>query len=317
METVTLADLGPVHLGEPRFSRRVRVHQAWYRAAVLGLAGYGATRPPGERPLGSILSDQDSRQRVNFLSDDSSICFDERRSKGWGIDPVRTLAYLTSSQALTLNLFAPLAAEPRWLAAVLSALAPSSPSLTSIDSVELEYFAPRPSEALGDRTTIDVLINARRGETPIVVAVETKLGDRFNSRRVATGSAYTQLHHLWHAPSIALQHETSQLARVHALAEHVSRSRNGSTEPATLLLIHHDDDPNVSRTADAYAATVKRPESFIAVPLSEFLVAMRSGSEQASEGALVTALSLRYVEHARSEPVWQEFLRAGSPKRAR
>jgi len=274
------------------------------------LEAFGTTRPPGERPLGSILSAEDAARRLNLHSDASIAVFDRRRSEGWGIDPVRTLGYLTSSQALTLNLMAPFVEEPAWMVAVLNLVLPLAQPLTGVDAVHFEYFSPQPSKALGDRTTIDVLIHARQSGRPIVVAIETKLGDRFNSRSVHIGDAYSRVSHLWLSPLTPHERATSQLARVHALAEHVSRSAYGGEGPALVLLLHHDDDPSAPTIAGKYAGAVACSDSFHSASLRCFLEAMRVTAPTPGEADLVETLRLRYVELHRSESVWREFLRA-------
>lgn len=314
---VRLADLGPLRVSEPSFSRRIRVHQAWYRLAILGVADHGMTRPPRERPLGSILPDDASSGRMNFHSPASSMLFDRRRSEGWGIDPVRTLAYLTSSQAMTLNVIGPLVASPQWLCAVLNVVLPAQAPLTSIESVSVEYFSPNPSRALGDRTTIDVLIHALRGEIPVVIAIETKLGDRFNSRRVTVGSAYAQVSHLWISSDTPSRHHTSQLARIHALAEYVTRDTYGSVaEPSHLLVLHHQDDPQVSAVATAYEVALADPSTFHSASLHRFLEAMRT-TAPAEHDSLIDSLQLRYATLVPSDEVWQEFLETFPSRRTR
>lgn len=310
-----LVDLGPLHVSEPWFSRRIRVHQAWYRTAVLGLRNHGTTRPPRERPLGSILAPEDARRGANFLSTASHQLFERRRIEGWGVDPVRTLAYLTSSQAMTLNLIGPLAGNQAWLSAVLSTMFSRSDALTSVESVSVEYFSRHPSQALGDRTTIDVLIRGRSGSVPVFVAIETKLGDRFNSRHVVVGDAYSEVKHLWVSPDVPRVQATSQLGRVHALAEHVARRENTSAARTMLLLVHHDDDPRAPALADGYRDVVAEPATFRSATLSEFLLAMRAAAPSALDAFTVDSLKLRYADLAPSESVWQQFLEAFHARR--
>jgi hypothetical protein len=245
---------------------------------------------------------------LNFHSAASKTLFDQRRAEGWGIDPVRTQAYLTSSQALTLNLFAPLIASPTWILATLNAVLPAGSALTSVDTVDVEYFSRYPSEALGDRTTIDVVVHARRGARPVVIAIETKLGDRFNSRQVNVGHAYKRVSDLWRSPDTPRERLTSQLARVHALAEHMSRSMYSGAEPSHLLLLHHGDDPAVPTVFDAYSSAVIASATVRAKSLAQFLDTMHLTARSGSQKELVETLRLRYVDLAPSEPVWSEYL---------
>ena len=54
----------------PRFMRRVRVHQAWYRATVLGVERYGRLAGSGA-PCGSVLPDDAAARHLNFLDDEA------------------------------------------------------------------------------------------------------------------------------------------------------------------------------------------------------------------------------------------------------
>ncbi|WP_374113599.1 hypothetical protein [Microbacterium sp. zg.B48] len=61
-------DLGPQNAGDGPLLRRVRRHQSWYRAEVLGLPRWGTTRGRSPRELGSVLSDEDAAAGLNFRS---------------------------------------------------------------------------------------------------------------------------------------------------------------------------------------------------------------------------------------------------------
>jgi hypothetical protein len=80
---------------------RMRLHQSWYRAAILGLDRWGCTPPPTSRPLGSILTEVDAAAGLAFTSSAAEALYIERRTKGWGVDPLRVQAYLGAADIST------------------------------------------------------------------------------------------------------------------------------------------------------------------------------------------------------------------------
>jgi hypothetical protein len=315
---VTLADIGPVRIGEPQLSRRIRVHQAWYRYSVLGEPDFGATPPPTSRPLGSILTSAAASKYLNLIGPASIDAYEERRGLGWGVDPVRTLGYLTSSQALTMNVFGALQANLSWCSAVMKLALPPDSKIRSVLGLAIEYSAPFPSQALGDRTIVDVLVRAETADGPLVVAIETKLGDRFNSRRVRLGRAYQSVEHLWIDPQDAARQEFSQLARAHALAEHASLDTGSSRlGGGRLLLLHHPQDVTADAIGRAYSAIARAPQAAQTVALDHFLSLMRQSAPNRESTEMVEELKRRYVDMSESEQVWREFLETVGPRKLR
>lgn len=304
----TLRELGPIRMSEPRLSRRIRVHQAWYRYVVLEEPEFGTTRPPGSRPLGSILSPKAAATFRNLVGPEAIDAYQQRRSLGWGVDPVRTLGYLTSSQALTINLFGALKANFTWCRDVINLAFTAQPTIQVIHDVEIEYFSRFPSQDLGDRTTVDVLIRGESRGQPVTIAVETKLGDRFNSREVPLGSAYRAVQHLWKNPTDAGTRDVSQLARAHALAEHQSlKAGPGDSFGGRVLLVHHTDDVTAQSIALAYKRNVTDATSVRVSDIDSFLSLMSISAPDASANQLVSTLRRRYVDMSESETLWQEF----------
>lgn len=302
----TLAQLGPLKVSEPTLSRRIRLHQAWYRYAVLGVHNFGSTRPPTSRPLGSILPRAEAQRFSNLIGPAAVAAYQRRRLLGWGVDPVRTLEYLTSSQALTINLFGALQDNLRWCQGVLNLVLGPNPAIESVSSVEIEFQDPK--RGLGDRTIVDVLIRAMSDVGPLTIAVETKLGDRFNSRVVEMGDAYGSLKHLWTQPSEARRQEFSQLARAHALAEHVSLGLHPrGVSRGLVLLIHHPGDLRAVATSESYSCLTTEPTTNRATGLNLFLTHMATSAPDEEARELVRTMILRYVDLDKSESIWQEY----------
>jgi len=306
---VSLAALGPVHISEPTLNRRIRFHQAWYRVAVLGEREYGATRPPGSRPLGSILSAEAASAGRNFVSDEAADLFRVRHRAGWGIDPVRTSGYLTSSQALTINIFGSFAHEYAWLARILQRLLGSAHRAVAVTGFDIEHFSPRPSDGLGDRTTVDVVIHALTADGPLEVGIETKLGDRFNSRHVRFNERYERVAHLWRDPElVSARRQVNQLARCHAVVEDLASgvaSRNERPR-ALLLLLHSASDASARIVGAAYRKVLSDRSTFAQMTLGEFLAAMSVTAVDNANRHLTESLVGRYVDMNPSEFLWQE-----------
>ncbi|SIJ41174.1 Uncharacterised protein [Mycobacteroides abscessus subsp. bolletii] len=252
--------VGPQNPGDVPLLRRVRLHQSWYRAAVLGLPRWGTTRGRSPRPLGSVLCEEDAAAGLNFVSSAALDLYGTRHAAGWGIDP-RCSAYMTSSQALTINLFGLVSQDEAWLLGCLNAWLGRS-DIRHVEALELEFAPTRRSLHLNDQTRIDALLVVA-GDCGIeVVAVEVKYADRFNSRHLNISTPpyqrLAQRSGLWSAPSQVLtDRRMNQLARIHALATSHGLSRNIDL-PASLLVLAHEMDTVAADVVDEYKSCVTR-----------------------------------------------------------
>ena len=235
--------LGPFPASDSPLMRRVRIHQAWYRLEVLGLEEYGLLATTGT-PCGSVLPVEAARRGLNFESSAAKAAYQERRGNGWGVDPVRCTAYMTSSQTLTFNMFADLVLRPVECAQLMNHLLARS-DLKELAGAYFEYSARTSPYGLGDKTLIDLLLRfKRRNGGEAVVAVETKLADRFSTRVTkASGSggyaALSDMKPVWIDLEAALKDpNTRQLARCHALATSVQYGLEPTAaRPASSLVI--------------------------------------------------------------------------------
>lgn len=288
-------DLGPQLPGESGIRAKVRLHQSWYRAQVLGLPQWGQTPAPSNRPLGSILTIEDGDAGHGFVTTAAERLFHERRRQGWGVDPVRIPRYLTSSQGLTVNLLAPLREEPHWAARTFAELL-EQPA-TVVRSVEIEYAPPRRSNHLGDMTRIDALLETTSKGDDVLVCVEVKLADRWSSRDISVdGRVYRAARKrigLWLTDESGLADRClNQLHRVHLLAASVAAEHAAGTRTLVLSLATDEESPQV---VSAYRATLKEPDSLTHVPLERFLDVMTATAENDHQRQIVEDLCLRYV----------------------
>lgn len=301
--------LGPLPPSDTRFMRRVRVHQAWYRACVLGLSKFGNLADSGV-PCGSVLPDDAARAFLNFHGSTAIYRFLDRRTKGWGVDPVRCTKYLTSSQTLSFNMLAHALAHPRRCADLFNALLVRK-DLKWLESSDFEFASQGSIYSLGDKTLLDVLLRFKtNGGGTQVVAVETKLADRFSTRRTSamTGDNYRNLavrSGTWHSLGSALaSNRTRQLARCHALAESVQSIDDVAIEHATLLVLTHPDDEAASRAVTAYTSLVANG-TIVHRSWSEFLAT--ADAVCAVSRSVTDELSRRYVDLTWSAAAWSDL----------
>lgn len=302
--------LGPQNPGDGPLLRRLRLHQSWYRAEVLKLSRWGTTRGRAAKELGSVLSEQDVAAGLNFTSPAAFQLYQARRAEGWGVDP-RCTAYMTSSQALTINLVGLLGQDEAWFVDCLNTWLGRS-DLRHIARTELEFAPVRRSLHLSDQTRIDVLVVATGDSGPEVIAVEIKYADRFNSRRVDISTPpYHDLARssgLWTEPSRALTDpRVNQLARVHALATSYARSL-GVARPVSLVAVAHEADAAAQEVVSAYAACVNGP----LVTLASLRAVCASAVETApvSQQHSAERFHARYGCEAGSDDVAQELAEA-------
>lgn len=305
---VTLADLGPVTFAESRLSARTRFHQAWYRAAVLHIDSYGTSKHLRvDVPRGSILPDSAVLDGKNFVSVDAEYLYQERRALGWGLDPTRCTAYLTSSQALTLNVFAPLMRDPAWFATVLTEVLVTP--ISNISQAHIEHAPSRPSQALGDRTMLDLWLMATTTDgRNLSIAFEVKYSDRFSSRvlPIWASSRYRELAHSQHPPLWDLDapatrsRSINQLIRCHALAAHLGQSLQATN--SHLVVVHQPADSVAAAVINEFRSLVG-DDTLRSCDLKALLDAM-ANSASTKQLQTVERLRVRYAANELSEDLW-------------
>ncbi|MGY3318146.1 PGN_0703 family putative restriction endonuclease [Arthrobacter sp. TE12232] len=298
--------IGPLPQSDSGLLKRIRFHQAWYRWAVLGLPDYGSLAGSGAG-CGSVLADPDAEAFKNFVSSRALLEYQGRRLQGWGVDPVRCTKYMTSSQTLTFNMLADAVARPVECANLFGILT-GREDLDLLADYHFEYSAVGKPHFLGDRTLLDVLLEFRTtGGGTQVVAVETKLADRFSTRKTTAmhGSLYLAIQEesgLWHSLEDALKdNQTRQLARCHALAQSVQRTHRRNVQAIVLTLLH-DSDQNGVRATTAYARCAAIDGTARTATWGEYLDT--AGSVNAVSSETLSSLRERYVNLSASQSWW-------------
>lgn len=309
-----LEAVGPQLEGEGPFNRRVRFHQSWYRARRLRLSTYGQTPGPRPKPLGSILSPDDAAAGLNLLDDFTFALYKQRRGEGWGLDPVRCLAYMTSSQAMTLNIVGAFHGDLAWIARTLQEALPRD-DILDVESVQLEFGGN--ANPLGDKTMVDILLRIRTTAGNQTIVVESKLADRFNSRHVPFWrneryGAVMSRHPIWTENEPALQDRgVNQLFRCHALGIAVAEEHES---PAQLILAHHPEDRSAGQALARYRSVLRESSGAEGLTLTRLFAAMELTAPCATTARRARTLVDRYCNHGLSEVHWLESLAVGAQR---
>lgn len=287
--------LGPQRPGDPKLLRRIRAHQSWYRAEILKLRDWGVTPPPHSREYGSILSLEAAARGANFTSTMAAEAYRKRRLTGWGVEPYRCERYLTSSQTMTLNLFAPLAADLKWLDRILDSIGLAN--IGAAERLEIEYQPKFLRAGRRDRTLADAFIKTRSAG----IVVETKLADQF-SRRWSTvdgSSFYRQVNAefgIWNAlPGGFDTPAKDQLGRLHALGA------LAATSPPPIVMVHHPLDEAGAAHAERYRELLQEPSLLNIIDLEKLIRTMMDTSRSDTQRRVAEQLQLRYVAHELSD----------------
>ena len=154
-------DIGPQHAADSPFTARMRFHQSWYRARVLGVPCGVGPGPTSQSCYGNMLQAEHGERGLNFLRPDIFEQAQQRLRDSRGtVERFRLLNNLLSSQPLCFNLFGPLAADLDLATAAFGALL-GSHEVARVTQVRFEY-APEPQEEyLNDRTAFDAFAEFR------------------------------------------------------------------------------------------------------------------------------------------------------------
>jgi len=177
------------------FKHRLRVHQGWWRTAVL-LEEPGPHPAKGERRICNTIDITEESRRKNLLTPEACEAAEDavgvHRSKaGAGItNEPRLWGNLLSSQPLCFNFWAPLKYHDGFADAFLGAIIPDF-----WDLIDIHFeWAPRPkANYTGDNSAFDVMIEYRDGNGERVIwGLECKYTDSLRSKTHST-EAYRRI----------------------------------------------------------------------------------------------------------------------------
>ncbi|WP_018261589.1 PGN_0703 family putative restriction endonuclease [Methylobacterium sp. WSM2598] len=290
-------------VGDTRFRAAARLRQSVWREAELGLPA-GLHRPGGNRNLppivlGSALQPTDAARGLNFISPVVH-AFVRRtlvlREEGALVHYDRLHRNLLSSEALTYNLFAPLALNLDLATAVFRQLLPDF-----VDRVTAIRFETSPGRHdpryLDDGTAFDaaVAVITPEGERATIF-IEVKYGEGCTGAAATHRPRYDEasreaaLHHNPDSPALRST-LLEQFWRLHLLAQ--LAVRHGVTPRAHLLALAPRLNRRVSAATSIYATqlidragTSPAITGFSALTLEAFVSALAQAGGGAEAGYL-------------------------------
>ena len=223
--------IGPQYDGDDKFTRRMRLHQSWYRSEVLRVP-YGVG--PGGKSTkfrGNMLTEGPAEDGKNFLTSAIFEVAEERLREGSGVvEPFRLKRNMLSSQPMCFNLFGELKRDPELATKLVRALwgkdiaALWGSDRAQVTGVRLEWAPEDKKEYLNDNTAFDAFIEYEmEGGGKGFIGVETKLTEPFSrdfDDREGRYSKWMTAESPWGAagPDEVANEERNQLLRDHLLA---------------------------------------------------------------------------------------------------
>lgn len=266
MHDTTPQEIGPQHTNDDAFTRRMRLHQSWWRSTVLRVSCGVGPHATSNAKYGNMLAEDDGARGINFLTPEiADYALRRQLEFPRGIKRHRLLCNLLSSQPMCFNLFAPIAINPSIALPFVSAMFQISEVRRVVRVIVEHEPAPR-SAFLGDATSFDAFIEVENADGELgFIAIETKLTEPFSQNRypISEGSGYRRwIDHersLWRARSTASLEalNVNQLFRDHALALAALCQPDSQYRFAALAVVRHPGDPACAASLNAYGELLR------------------------------------------------------------
>ena len=299
-------DLGPQYRGDNRLTARLRRHQSWYRANVLGLPCGVGPRSSSTSHYGNMLTATDAERGANFLTPGIFEVAKRRLAEDNGVvERFRLLHNMLSSQPMCFNLFGPLVQDLELATRLMAALLPGD--VAQVLAVKLE-FGPEPTSAyLGDKTAFDAYVEWRTPDGALeFMGFETKLSEPFSQkvydraeyRRWMTGDSPW----LPEASDSVADVRHNQLWRDHLLAVAHRQQPAMNWRRGRLAVVRHPLDLECADTAARYRRLLREgDDSFMEFTLEQIVGAWAGVVRTEAESAWLRVFQLRYLELSASE----------------
>lgn len=271
--------LGPLPEGDSEFRHRQRVHQAWWRLAVLAEEAGPRPGDPSQK-VANTLPDANMASK-NFISAAAQKAYDltkefHKLHESGIIIEGRLLTNLLSSQPLCFNFFGELKLDLDFAGQVLRNWVPG---ITSVEAVHFEYGLPKDRSL--DKSAFDVafLFQSEKGRG--LLGLECKYTDDFSGvakdrvsyRRVFEGSKGT-FRARYEDFFVKPYH---QLFRNQLIAE-VMRQRKEIDYAITGIFCHQEDE-NALQAADGFQREMlaNGQQDFRIITYRDFITAVQRG----------------------------------------
>jgi hypothetical protein len=301
----TSPGIGPQHSRDSPFTRRMRRHQSWWRATVLGVPWGTGPMSTSERELGSMLRREDGERGLNFLTPAIHATAMARLSERQGkVEPFRLLHNLLSSQPMCFNLFGPLVEDRRLATDLMRALLPGE--VEEVLSVRIEY-APEPAaNHLADSTAFDALVvYMQPNKQRAFLGIETKLTERFSQESYDTEAYRRWMRHapVWkeEAWGRVAHIDHNQLWRDHLLAVSMLGQPGSEWGSGRLALVRHPLDTDCEAVTRGYISLLLDGHGGFRNLTLDHIVSTWLAAAGPEHRPWLEAFRLRYLDLAHSE----------------
>lgn len=244
---------------ESDFKKRMRLHQGWWRAFVLGENEGKHPLKDDENICSTLFNGEQTKN--NFLSslvkNIVSDVLNERNDGSTGlVEKKRLFNNLLSSQPLCFNFFAPLYSDKKL---ALSFLRKFYSEITAVNCVYFEYAN---SKNKYDNSAFDVAFDVNDGSKKGIIGFECKYTDAFSQtayRKPAYESIYRQSDIWAKSYQDLTSSKFNQLFRNQLIAESLKQDKQ--YDFGYLALFCHHNDEEAFKTAEEYKLMLKDEKS--------------------------------------------------------
>ena len=305
--------IGPQSKGDDAFTRRMRLHQSWYRDSVLDVP-YG-TGPTSRHktPYGNMLAEAAADTGLNFLTPGILGVVKDRlkteRRKGEVLDEFRLMRNMLSSQPMAFNLFGELAVDHELAARLVRALSEKqwkkqiARGIRKVTDVRFEW-APEPAdEYLHDRTAFDTFIEYELEDGGLgFVGIETKLTEPFSPNDYDKPEYRRWMkptgNRPWTPDAVdkVADKKHNQIWRDHLLAWSLLNQPEPKYKTGMLAVVYHPEDSRCESVIEGYRKLLRDEATFSALDLKDILSAWKPLA-----GEWLTKFEERYLTLEKSE----------------
>ena len=314
LEEIKMLPLGPQYAGDSVFTRRMRLHQSWYRHKILKVPFGTGPKPGSTSSFGNMLTEDAVACGKNFLSPEIHALTLRRIEqckcdKDGLIDEFRLKRNMMASQAMCFNLFGPPALDRQLATRLFQALLPGE--VESVTEILFEY-APAPaSNYLADKTAFDAFVHYQGSDGhQHFIGIETKLTEPFSEKEYPI-DAPKHNYRKWTEQTDSPWPESSrtkldavvhnQLWRDHMLVQalRVEGDKDKDQEYASgkLMLVRHSEDLACAQVVDGYRQLLKpKDSSFIDMPLDKLISIWASAMTKQEHKSWLENFRGRYID---------------------
>ena len=293
--------IGPQYGEDDYFTRRMRLHQSWYRDRVLGVPYGTGPYEKSTTPYGNMLTKESADKGLNFLTPGIFSLAKQRIAEGRrGAEPFRLLRNMLSSQPMCFNLFGELALDPESAANLARAL--WGKTVERVVCVRFEWAPDPATEYLNDKTAFDAFIEYETNEGRMgFIGIETKLSEPFSQNKKYDKEEYRR----WMTKDAPWRTDVSdqvskkkhnQLWRDHLLAWSLLRHPDSRYAEGRLTVVYHPEDLRCRDVVEGYRTLLRDETTFSAFDLAAVVEAWKPFA-----GDWLSKLELRYLKLTGSE----------------